>query len=130
MDEFRYHLSRQSWNDAPMRIWNQEDIKERIPIIDMEGANVGCELTFIYNKSHQWKDFLQVLGGLFTPGDGHIDPYSLTMAIAAGARRRGALLFQNTEVRDLEPRADGGWNISTDRGLVKADRVVNASGTS
>jgi dimethylglycine dehydrogenase len=39
------------------------------------------------------------LAGLFTPGDGHIDPYSLTQAIAKGARAHGAEIFQQTQVR-------------------------------
>jgi dimethylglycine dehydrogenase len=31
---------------------------------------------------------------LFTPGEGHIDPYSLTQAIAIGARKWGAKILQ------------------------------------
>ena len=34
----------------------------------------------------------QIYGGLFTPDEGHIDPYSLTQAIAKGARAHGAQL--------------------------------------
>jgi dimethylglycine dehydrogenase len=41
---------------------------------------------------------IQVLAGLFTPADGHIDPYSLTQAIAKGARTYGAEIFQHAKV--------------------------------
>jgi len=44
MDEFYYQLSRQGWNEAPMKIWSQKEIERRIPIIDMEGANVNEKL--------------------------------------------------------------------------------------
>ena len=70
----------------------------------------------------------QILGGLYTPLDGHVDPYSLTQAIAAGARKRGAKIEQRTEVKALELGEDGKWRIKTGRGEITADRVVNTAG--
>ena len=49
---------------------------------------------YFYPKCFQF----QVLAGLFTPGDGHIDPYSLTQAIARGARSHGAEIYQQVQV--------------------------------
>ena len=46
---------------------------------------------------------------------GHIDPYSLTMAIAKGARQRGARMEQNCAVTGLHPRSDGGWDVLTEK---------------
>ncbi len=40
MDEFKYQMARQGWNQAPQFLMTPEQIKERIPIIDIEGANV------------------------------------------------------------------------------------------
>ncbi len=40
--------------------------------------------------------YIKIHGGLFTPGEGHIDPYSLTQAIAIGARKWGAKILQVT----------------------------------
>lgn len=48
--------------------------------------------------AHLYVYMLQVLAGIFNPGDGHIDPYSLTMALAKGARQKGAQIFQRTAV--------------------------------
>lgn len=70
----------------------------------------------------------QVLAGLYNPGDGHIDPYSLTMALAAGARKYGALLKYPAPVTSLTLRSDGLWDVETPQGSVKAERVVNAAG--
>lgn len=70
----------------------------------------------------------QVLAGLYTPGDGHIDPYSLTMALAAGARMYGAQIYNPAPVTGLVPTADGKWDVQTPHGTIRANRVVNATG--
>lgn len=70
----------------------------------------------------------QVLGGLFNPGDGHIDPYSLTMALAAGARKYGAKILQSTPVTGMKPKDNGQWEVDTPNGCIIANRVVNATG--
>ena len=71
---------------------------------------------------------IQILAGLYTPGDGYIDPYSLTQGIAAGARLHGATIMQKTEVTSLEQLSDGGWRVGTPRGAVDAETVINCSG--
>lgn len=71
----------------------------------------------------------QVLAGLYNPGDGHIDPYSLTMALAAGARMYGAQIYQPAPVTSLTPTADGRWDVQTPHGTIRANRIVNATGS-
>ena len=68
------------------------------------------------------------MAGLYTPADGYIDPYSLTMAIAAGARLHGANIYQNTEVSKMEMRSDGSWDVVTPKGTIHTNRVVNCTG--
>ena len=68
------------------------------------------------------------MAGLYTPADGYIDPYSLTMAIAAGARFHGANIYQNTEVSKMEMRSDGSWDVVTPKGTIHTNRVVNCTG--
>ena len=46
-----------------------------------------------------------VLGGMFNPDDGHIDPYSVTMALAAGARLHGASIRMPCAVTGLRQRS-------------------------
>lgn len=69
-----------------------------------------------------------MLAGLYTPGDGHIDPYSLTMALAAGARMYGAQIYNPAPVTGLSPRPDGKWDVQTPHGTICANRIVNATG--
>lgn len=65
---------------------------------------------------------------MYNPGDGHIDPYSLTMALAAGARKYGAQINYPVQVTDLKSRADGTWEVETPQGIIHANRVVNTAG--
>lgn len=69
-----------------------------------------------------------MLAGLYTPGDGHIDPYSLTMALAAGARMYGAQIYNPAPVNGLRPTADGKWDVDTPHGTIRANRIVNSAG--
>lgn len=50
------------------------------------------------------------------------------MALAAGARKYGALLKYPAPVTSLTPRSDGTWDVETPQGSVRANRVVNAAG--
>ena len=50
------------------------------------------------------------------------------MAVARGARQRGARLEQNCAVTGLRLREDGGWEVETQRGTVRANRVINCCG--
>lgn len=65
---------------------------------------------------------------LWEPGKGHIDPSSVTHAFAAAARRMGARIRRQCPVTATRQMADGGWEIETPQGIVRADVVVNAAG--
>lgn len=73
-------------------------------------------------------DTTDVLGALWLPDEGHLDPYGATHAYARAARKRGAEVHQQTKVEALEQRPDGSWNVITDKGVVHAEHVVNAAG--
>ena len=59
------------------------EIKERIPHYNMAG----------------------VVGGVFLPKDGQVNPIDVTQALAAGARSRGAKIFENTKVTRILGKA-------------------------
>ena len=65
---------------------------------------------------------------MYSPGDGHIDPYSLTQALAIGARKHGAQIQQGCGVTATRQTDDHRWQVDTDQGTITADRVVNAAG--
>ena len=69
-----------------------------------------------------------VIGALYDPLDGHLDPSGTTHAYANAAKIQGAEIYLHTHVNELNQRADGGWDVVTQKGTIVADHVVNAAG--
>lgn len=69
-----------------------------------------------------------VLGGLYDPLDGHLDPSGTTHAYARAAKMGGAGIELHCKVLETNPRRDGGWDVVTDKGTIVAEHVVNAAG--
>uniref|UniRef100_A0A8C9U9J6 Dimethylglycine dehydrogenase, mitochondrial n=1 Tax=Scleropages formosus TaxID=113540 RepID=A0A8C9U9J6_SCLFO len=106
VDELKYQMTRTHWHPTPQFLIEPEKIQELFPLLNI-------------NK---------VLAGLYNPGDGHIDPYSLTMALAAGARMYGAEIYNPAPVTGLTPTSNGKWDVQTPQGTLRANRIVNAAG--
>jgi len=69
-----------------------------------------------------------VLGALYDPLDGHIDPYGATEAFAKSARAHGAQIRQHCPVTALHQEDDGTWRVVTENGEIAAQWIVNAAG--
>ncbi|MCV6586389.1 MAG: FAD-dependent oxidoreductase [Marinibacterium sp.] len=69
-----------------------------------------------------------IIGGLYDPLDGHLDPSGTTHAYAKAARMGGAVIETHCKVIETTPRPDGSWDVVTDKGTVHAEHVVNAGG--
>jgi len=69
-----------------------------------------------------------IQAGFYCPSDGRINPVDLTMALAKGARMKGATLLQNTAVEDVLLRNGEVSGVRTDRGDISCEIVVNCAG--
>ncbi len=69
-----------------------------------------------------------LLGGLFDPHEGAVDPHGTTHAFALAARKRGADVILRNRVTALQALPGGQWRIETEQGPVTAEHVVNAAG--
>ena len=69
-----------------------------------------------------------LVGGLWDPTDGDIDPAQLCQALAKRARDAGAEVHRQTPVTGLTQRADDTWTVHTGQGDIDCDVVVNACG--
>ncbi|NQV46815.1 MAG: FAD-binding oxidoreductase, partial [Rhodospirillaceae bacterium] len=69
-----------------------------------------------------------IIGGLYNPLDGHLDPSGTTHAYAKAARIGGAEISLRNRVLELNPTSDGGWQVVTEEGTVTTEHVVNAGG--
>ena len=69
-----------------------------------------------------------LIGAIRHPDDGYIQPADLTQALAKGARDRGAEIYRNTVVTAISRTASGEWLVTTDKGEIRCDHVVSATG--
>ncbi|MEQ9242998.1 GcvT family protein [Roseovarius indicus] len=69
-----------------------------------------------------------ILGALYDPLDGHLDPSGTTHAYAKAARMAGATIETHCKVLETNQKSDGTWDIVTEKGTVNAEHVVNAGG--
>lgn len=69
-----------------------------------------------------------IIGGIFEPDDGHVDPTLATNAMAKVARERGAVILRRNPVLGIR-RENGVWAVETLQGLIRAQHIVNAAGT-
>ena len=83
-----------------------EEIREKCPIMDVTG----------------------VIGGLWADREGYLDTTGTVHAYAGAARKRGATVIEHNKVEALNPRADGTWEVVTEKGVIHAEHVVNAGG--
>ena len=83
-----------------------EEIKKIAPVTNVEG----------------------IIGALYDPLDGHLDPSGTTHAYAKAARMGGATIETHCMVRETNQRADGTWDVVTNKGTIHAEHLVNAGG--
>jgi dimethylglycine dehydrogenase len=106
MDEFRHVKSMAKANGLDYEILSPTELKERYPLIETH----------------------DLLGALWDPLDGDIDPSQLTQALAREARALGATIRRHTRVTALQQKPNGEWIVTTDKGEITAEIVVNAAG--
>ena len=70
-----------------------------------------------------------LIGAIHEPYDGHVDPTLATNAMAAGARSGGAEIYRHTAVTEIQRSGSGEWLVTTDKGEIRAEHLVNAAGT-
>jgi dimethylglycine dehydrogenase len=69
-----------------------------------------------------------IIGGLYWPDDGDVDPNGITMAMSIGAKKQGAEINTHTQVTGIDCTASGEWLVHTDKGDITCEYVVNAAG--
>lgn len=69
-----------------------------------------------------------LLGALWDPLDGDIDPVPLCQALVRRARSAGAEIYRHTPVRAISLEPNGEWLVRTSHGDIRCEHVVNAGG--
>ncbi|MBO9479389.1 GcvT family protein [Shimia sp. R11_0] len=65
---------------------------------------------------------------LWDEQDGDVDPSGATYAFAKSARHHGAQYFTHCGVTAMKQRTDGSWDLTTPKGTINAEHVVNCGG--
>jgi dimethylglycine dehydrogenase len=69
-----------------------------------------------------------LVGAIYHPDDGYIQPADLTQALAKGARARGATIHRNTAVLAIEQTSSGAWLVKTPNGDITCEHIISATG--
>ena len=97
------------------------------------GRSLGFNIELVGPEAvrtlHPFYNLDGVLGALYTPDDGHVDPTNVTMAMAAGARALGARIIRRCRATNITQGPTGEWIVETEQGTITCEHVVNAGGT-
>ncbi|WP_300019796.1 FAD-dependent oxidoreductase [uncultured Roseobacter sp.] len=93
------------------------------------GFNIALVGTEDIARLHPFYNLDGVLGALYTPDDGHVDPSNVTMAMAAGARQKGVQIIRQCRATNITQLPSGEWQVETEKGTITCEHVVNAGGT-
>jgi 4-methylaminobutanoate oxidase (formaldehyde-forming) len=69
-----------------------------------------------------------ICAGFYAKHDGRINPVDVTMALAKGARMKGAKILQNTPVLGVLTRNGRVTGVRTAKGEIRSEFVVNCAG--
>jgi dimethylglycine dehydrogenase len=119
MDEYMLYASTAETCGVPFEWLSPSDIKDRYPLVRTE----------------------DLVGAIYHPTDGYINPADVTMAMAKGARQRGVMIERKWQADGFEWKGDH-WDVtltkmvekggnlvaSEEQVVVSAEHVVTASG--
>ena len=106
LDEYRYYAGVAATIGVEVRFLEPEQVKEVWPLCEIDG----------------------VLGAIQHPRDGYVQPADLSQALARGARNGGGEINRNTIVTAIEPTPGGDWKVLTDKGDIRCEHIVSATG--
>ena len=95
-----------------------------------EAFDLECEIISAAEAGERWPLMAtdDLVGAIWLPGDGKANPTDLTMALAKGARQRGARVVEHVQVFDVLTEDDAVVGVTTSHGDVEAEIVVNCAG--
>ncbi len=106
MDEFAHVAGLSRFTGYDLQMLTPEDVERLHPLARTEG----------------------ILGGIYEPDDGHVDPSLATNAMAQVARANGATVLRYNPVTSIR-REESAWIVETEKTTIRARHLVNAAGT-
>ncbi|SMX34998.1 GcvT family protein [Actibacterium lipolyticum] len=106
LDMLKAERAKHRYMGLHTEILGPSEIKERAELVNIDG----------------------IVGGLYDPLDGHLDPSGTTHAYAKAARMGGAEIVLHNRVLETNQQPDGSWQVVTEKGTIIAEHIVNAGG--
>lgn len=106
MDEFAHVAGLSDFTGYPLEVLTPERIAELHPLATLDG----------------------LLGGIYEPDDGHVDPTLATNAMAQVALGKGGAIWRYAPVVSIS-QLNGSWYVETAKGAISTKHIVNAAGT-
>ncbi len=106
MDELGYTYSMHKCLGIDVEYCSPEEMARLHPLMNVEG----------------------LIGGLYWPDDGDVDPNGITQAFAGGAKKMGVEINTHTLVTGLSRKKNEEWVVHTEKGDISCEYIVNAGG--
>ncbi len=106
MDELGYYYSMNRCLGLDVQKVSPQEIAELHPLMHVDG----------------------LLGGLYWPDDGDVDPSGICQAMSIAAKKHGAEIYTHTRVTGISQKPNDEWVVHTDKGDITCEAVVNAGG--
>lgn len=106
MEEFKHLAGKFRSLGLEYELVTPEEIKARYPLMNVSDLK----------------------GGAWDPEEGYVDPYSVTMGLAAGARKYGGKIRRNTQVDSITRLPSGHWRLTAGGQVFECEIVVNCAG--
>ena len=103
-------------------------LKGQLGVADYVGNHMEWADRDFVAKRHPFYDVDQIIGAVWTPDDGHVDPTGAVNAMVSVARGQGAQISRRNRVIEVNRRSDGSFEVVTEQGTVRAEHLVNAAG--
>jgi glycine cleavage system aminomethyltransferase T/glycine/D-amino acid oxidase-like deaminating enzyme len=95
-----------------------------------QAYDIECELISAAEAADRYPlvNVSDLQGAIWLPGDGRANPVDLTVALARGARLRGATIRERIRVTAIVTGDGRVRGVRTDEGDIEADVVINCAG--
>ena len=103
-------------------------LRSQLGVADYVGNRMEWVDREFVAEQHPFYVVDEIIGAVWTPDDGHVDPSGATNAMIAVARGKGARISRRNRVLAINRRPDGQFDVATEEGTVRAEHVVNAAG--
>jgi glycine cleavage system aminomethyltransferase T/glycine/D-amino acid oxidase-like deaminating enzyme len=105
-----------------------EEIRRLASMAKPFGIEVETVSASEVRQRHPLVETGDLVGAVWMPQDGQADPANIALALAKGARMRGARIVENVAVTGVTVERGRATGVTTDAGPIDADVVVNCAG--